>query len=62
MNNVYKVAVLKLHEHFTPHIDVTYGLCVSYRENRLINTLQVQYRNIVVESEMIRDQVIKKCT
>ena len=34
MNNVYKVAVLNLNEHFTPHINVTYersvlGLCVS---------------------------------
>ena len=43
MNNVYKVAVLKLNEHFTPHTNVTYkrsvlGLCVSYWENRLINT------------------------
>ena len=53
MNNVYNVAVVKLDEHSTPHIYVTYrrpvlGLCVSYPVNRLINTLQDSNRSAVL--------------
>ena len=73
MNNVYKVAVVKLvNEHFTPHINVTYersvfrSMCQLPGESihKYITRLEqkAQYCNFADESEMIRDQVIEKCT
>ena len=72
MNNVYKVAVVKLNEHFTPHINVTYersvfrSMCQLPGESidKYITRLKqkAQYCNFGDESEMIRDQVIEKCT
>ena len=71
-NNVYKVAVLKLNEHFTPHTNVTYkrsvfrSMCQLLGESidKYITRLKqkAQYCNFADESEMIRDQVIEKCT
>ena len=72
MSNVYKVAVLKFNEYFTPHINVTCArsvfrsICQLPGESidKYITRLKqkAQYCNVADESEMIRDQVIEKCT
>ena len=72
MNNVYKVAVVKLNEHFTSHINVTYERSV-FRSmcqlqggsiDKYITRLKqkAQYCNFADESKMIRNHVIEKCT